>query len=464
MASDNVANSNVFQRREGTGAAQILGNSVNPLMLMQQKKANYAQMAAARQKAEGEAKAARDKRWSELFAWNPDARWEPFDRQVRDATREMMDWQVQAAKSGVDPDSVDFRNQLRQRQDQINMIASKSNYLKQSYDEIHKTFSEDKKGYFNQNYYLEKLNDTYMDPNGNGHAIMNIDVNSARGILDDPAGYNIEAIASDFVDGLPEKLMEDYEKKATGLGEYFDKESFKSKLFVKGQDGKLKVDENGNPMLNLSPEVMRAAMQNTLIANYVNKFAEGDEAKKQALLRQILTPHDQTEISNTPTGVTKYDKDNSNGWGSGLTLEDIANNRVQNVYEAVNGMNAETLHQAVQDLDGIELEYTYPTGPGESGTPKEIVITLDQGFIPGTPERKPPKVIKMPIGTFEQKEKAANRLNNLIDEATHGKKVGADIFNVKWKEFTKNKKSSGVDFNAKEDNRIDMGINWNENL
>lgn len=458
---DNVANSTVYQGREGTGAAQILGDSINPLLLMQQKKANDQRQQAIRQKQEAEAKAARDKRWSELFEWNPDARWEPFDRQIKDATRDMMDWQVQAAKGGIDPDSVEFRNQLRQRQDQINLIASKSNYLKQSYDEIKKTFSEDKKGYFNQDYYLEKLNDVYMDPNGNGHAIMNIDVNNARAILDDPAGYNIESIAADFVDGLPEKLIEDYEKKATGLGEYFDKESFKSKLYVKGEDGKIKVDQNGNPILNLSPEVMRAAMQNTLISNYINSFADGDEAKKQTLLKQILSPHDNTEISNTPTGVTKYDKEGSSGWGGGLTLEEIANNRVQNVYEAVNGMNAETLHQAVQDLDGIELEYTYPTGPGESGNPQEIVITLDQGFIPGTPERKPPKVIKMPIGTPEQKKKAARRLNKLIDEATDGKKIGADIFDVKWKEFTKNKKSSGVDFTMNEDKTIDTGINWN---
>lgn len=432
---DNIANSSVYRGVEGSGEAQILGNSFNPMIAARQKMAHDQQQ----KQQEVQAKAARDKKWSELMDWAPDQRWEPFDKQVRDSARGLMDFEVEAAKSGVDPDNPDFRRMVKERKDMINLIASKSNHLKNTYDEVKKTFADDKKGYFDQNYYLQKLNDVYMDPNGNGHAIMDIDVQNARSILDDPEGYNIEAISRDFVSELPEQLIETYQKKADALGEMFDKESFKSKIFLRSPDGKLKFDENNNPILKLSPEVMRAAMQDPLISNYVNSRTEGDKTKEAEVLREILTPHDAVEYKNTPSGITKWDSDNK--WGMGYTVDpkriDV---RFKTVRDAIYNFDESSLNQAFQSIKGVSVRFEGDKNlPGESRPDRIVVEIREPGNDPNTGNPKEPRTIKIPINTAEQMETAMFQLNEMIDEAqgSAGLRIGQDNFQLYYDNWLK---------------------------
>ena len=452
-----TADSTVFGRREGSGAAQILGDYINPLKVLMTQEASK----KAEEAAKATAKAERDKRFSELMDWAPDQRWDPFDRQVRDAAKNVLSFQSGAYSQGINPDDPKFRMQLRGLQDQANLVASKSNYLKGVYDEVRKTYNEgDRSNYFNTAYYDQKLNDVFMDENGNGKSILNISTEDARNVINDPAGYNIEAIARDFVDGLPEQLMETYQKKADKLGEFFDTEEFKSKIFVKDKNGKLLFDDNNNPMLKVSPEVYRAAMQDDLIKNYVNSYAQGNKEKEMEILKDILTPYDPTSYSNTPSAIYKYPTEDPSGAGYSVP-EKRVDIRHENVLNAVRNLDETALQQAFRGVQGVNVRFEGGNLPGEKGKKTIIVEIKESGNDPTRPGKpKKPRLVEIPITSFEDQEAAMSQLNQLIDEGLPAsQRIGPDNFSLFHKKWLENKKPLGVEFN-KSTNKKSTGINW----
>ena len=96
--------SKVFRGVEGSGAAQIFGSASNPINALM--KVNQSE--ARRRATEQAAKQKRDEQIAELGKWNPDARWEPFDEQVRGMSAKLLEWETDQLEKGVDPNDYQF--------------------------------------------------------------------------------------------------------------------------------------------------------------------------------------------------------------------------------------------------------------------------------------------------------------------------------------------------------------------
>lgn len=463
---DNASNL-VYRGFDGTGAATVLGKAGDPIKALMMRQQGQRAQEAGKQAA----KAARDKQMAELSEWAPDARWEPFDNQIRKRSRDLLAWEMDMHEQGADLGGADFLEKQRMFRDEINLLASKSNFLKDQYDEIKEVYSKgDQSKYFDKSYYNQKLNDMFMDENMEAYDIAGIDVDNARAILDDTEGYNVEAISEDFVDGLGERLLDQYDKKATAEGHYFDKKSFKSKLFKYDEYNKRMVDpETGMDQINIIPEVVAAAMKDPLLSKVVKSRQEADpDLTKEEILREILTPYDDTEMKNTPTGVTS--KSNF-GYNSNRELVDV---RYRTLRKAVYDKDPAALANTIQSTNGVSAYFTDERGDIKPFTttslydlmldkkgakmPDEIILEIDQGFTKDDNDQKvpmEPKNVKIDLSTKAGREAALFELNTVINEAT-GKSsdvIGNDDITLKHERYLKKNKIDGG---------FDKAEDWND--
>jgi len=474
----NTASNLVFRGAEGTGAAQIFGREGNPLKALAQVKANEANQATLLQKR----KEARDKKMADLAEWAPDERWAPFDEQVRTMAEDLMGWEVEQIQAGADTSDVGFTRQVKSLQNKANLVASKSNHMKTVFDDVRKTYTEgDKKDYFQTKHYDELLNDVFMDENGNGNPIDQINLDDARSILDDPEGYNITAITNDFIAELPEKSKEFYSGLATKLGQGFEQSKFMTKVLQFAPDGSLEFDDNNQPVLRLAPEVIREAMNNDLLGRWVD-YETGREVEKRLqtrglldaagvpstdidpveeqeiqkeILRGLLIQRDPTSMSKKPTGMLKHDTAGGRGFSVQEPLVDV---RYRTLRKAIYSLDESALKEAAQAAGGIQIEFLGgEPGPGgklvDEASPDRIRVTIDQkGFEDqkrgqeGEKIGVKPKVKDIYIGDNKSREAAIFELNQLMDEAQGAAKlrIGNDnirLFHERW--LKKNSKNLG---------------------
>ena len=294
--------------------------------------------------------------------------------------------------------------------------------MKKVYDESRDVYAgKDSKGYFDVGYYDRKLNDIFMDANGNGVDIASINIDAPKQILDDPEGYNIDAIAQDFVGELPERLMKDYKEQANKLGLTYDIDSFKSKLFRQNEGGKIEYDPETNlPKLNLTPEVIRGAMSNTLIKNYVENRIEKEGGDKEDILKEILMPYDGVQQESDVKIGHKFSTEGDMGFSVPKKRVDVRYDTLRN---AVYNLDKSSLAQAANDVSGVNLEFIGgEPGPGQSastGRPDRIRVTIrrnkDNALSPG--ELAKPIVQDIQLNSAEDREAALFRLNEIIDKA-----------------------------------------------
>lgn len=309
MAENNpfIAPEQVYRGREGTGAAQVFGMPANPLDTWFKIQGNKAAQAQALAEQEQKLKAQRDKQINEMFEWNPEKPWEPFNQQINQLVQGYRTSYIDRLyKGGASPELSVWS---KTAQDEINDVVRKSNFLQGKYTGSRNIWHGENKKYFDSAYYDTKLNDLYYNSDGTPKPMLSIDWMQGDQIINDAKGYKINEIAGDFVKNLAVKQFGDWDLASSSMGDMKVSNNFQSKIFQHDPETKeLILDENGLPKLNLTQEVRAMALQDPLISNYVNYIAEQPDNKlsKDDILKQVLTPHDPLRIGQKVGGTNRY--------------------------------------------------------------------------------------------------------------------------------------------------------------
>lgn len=304
MAQD--ANTAVYQGREGTGAAQILGGYIDPLKVMMANQAKDEARAAAEKAAK---RKARTDALKEQEEWKPGARWDIDEQEIRTDTRNFLQWYAGELQKGRPVNEVNM--EAREKKDAIEVKTAKSRSDKENYDRDRK-FYEANKNYLKPEI-LEDIDDLYMDENGMGMGIMNRNTKNGKILFDNTDRYLTNNIFKDFVDSLPEQGHSYFKTKWDKLGKTYEKHDING-LFYQLDDNNEVVLRNGKPVLNLSDEVIDVARQNPWISKLIDaNVSDDDPAAIKKYLESQMFQWAGNKYKQTPSGTSKYPANRGNG-------------------------------------------------------------------------------------------------------------------------------------------------------
>lgn len=368
MAKTYNASEQVPLGREGTGAAQILQGELKPLEFYVRSQEFQQEMALkAAQYAERQ-RNIRDTNFRKMWEWNPDKTWEPFQKQIHSfVENNVSGWLRNKYNAGTPWWDSDLNAELKARQNKANEMAGIANHYKTVFQEAKKKYTDN--DYFDQEHYDSKLLDIFFNTDGSARNVDEIDATQVNNLLNDASGYQVRNIAKDFVSDLPERVIERYEQRANQLGVHFDKTKLKGKLFSLDRDGKLYEDEDGNIIVEITPEVVTLARQDRLMNNLIQHYKAQDPSRSERdILTEILTPHAYAERTHAPSGITKYPAEGGGGSKEDLIFKrDIAKDQKTNFVASVEGGKKQPHESMIFDsyrLGGKKMDkplYTHST-------------------------------------------------------------------------------------------------------
>jgi len=128
--------------------------------------------------------------------------------------------------------------------------------------------------------------------------------------------FNEGAWVKDFVDGLPEKVSEQFEIGSDGQGTLIVSEEVKGKFFDLDKNGDIKTDSKGKPIINVGPEFTEMAMQDSRFRSHVEReMADPSNAGKtaQQIVEEKLRSHGQLNIKSSAKGGHRYPSKSGSG-------------------------------------------------------------------------------------------------------------------------------------------------------
>ncbi|HEY0770248.1 MAG TPA: hypothetical protein VGD31_07920, partial [Sphingobacteriaceae bacterium] len=120
----------VYRQMEGTGAAQIFGREGNPMRAVMQRQADIGRKRAIQAEEAKLAKEKRDKKMWDLINVDPEKAFEPFNKQVKDAADSHRQKIADYFEKGGNPDDATFQRVVKKGWDDVNDLARRSNYIK----------------------------------------------------------------------------------------------------------------------------------------------------------------------------------------------------------------------------------------------------------------------------------------------------------------------------------------------
>jgi hypothetical protein len=447
----------VFNRREGTGAAQIFGTPGNParaLMLRQQDAAQRARQRAAEEKL---AKEKRDQKMFEIMAVSPEKTFQPFDEQVRKEADTHRAKVVDYFNKGGNPDNAGFQNWNNSQWDRINSVARKGTYIEKKIKDTMDLITKDP--YLRQDYYMPKIFDQYMDANGNGKPLDQINVNAIESIYQtDPDGFDAQKYTNDFLSNIKDNVYNWVKKRNTAYGTETDDVELKTKGLLYTPDDStasgVREDEFGNPELNITNEVINSFADSPNAKRYVETMASRTGQDPRQIMSELI----QGNLLTRGGGFAKNVRPQSKmmPWNyfqqqnsvAGFKQEDVprASQRLRNIGDIMNAFwnedgtrREDPAPEAMQALnyiakntkfgDGEVLEATFVPGntkPGKEtvmGSPVDASPNDRIAFKVKFSDRGSPKV-----QTIDLDDQTAPALNAIFETAKTegGYKVGFD--------------------------------------
>jgi hypothetical protein len=366
----------VYRGREGTGFAQVFGREGNPMQAFKQRKADieYKRALAAEQ-----ARLAKEKRDKDLWALinvDPDKAYEPFDRQIRDEANQHR----QNIASMLDKTGGLVNDQLRlfakKGWDDINTKAAKSQYIKNTLAETKEAIQKDP--YLDFAYYFPKLNDLYLDENGNAKPLEQINADEIKDIhIRDVRGFNEKKYRKEFMDGLNENMSSYVTQKAVNNGILTeDNESkWKGDLYIPDSSSPLgvKVDNQGNPILNITPEFINSYTSSDTAKRYYESIAKEKNMDIKDVVRETISPAAGLKVDVKPS-FSRNPIDWSNRYGLKPWEIQQATNRATKIKSLINAVNSDgSVSPEAQSAAGIFRNARFGDGH-----------ILDAKIIPGT--------------------------------------------------------------------------------
>jgi hypothetical protein len=447
----------VYNKREGSGAAQIFGQPGQPVRALMLRK----QDALQRQRvAEAEAKLAKDKRDQKMFeilAVSPEKTFQPFDDQVRNVATEHRKKVEGYFNAGGDPNNPSFQSWNKGEWDRINGLARKGIYIQ---DKIKATMDTIKQNpYLKTDYYYPKIFDHYMDAHGNGKPLDQVNVNDIESIYQtDPGGFDMNKYTNDFLANIKDNVFNYVKKRNTAYGTETDDVEVKTKGALYTPDAKttsgVQEDEFGNPILKISNEVLNSFADSPNAQRAVEHMAQQTGQDPRQVMSELIQNNMATRGGGFSRNVkptskmlpwTYYQNNNSL---AGIKQQDIprATQRLRNIGNIMNAFwnedgtrRDEPSPEAVQALnyiakntkfgDGEVLEATFLPGSTEPGKTAALGAPVDNSpndriaFKVKFSDRGSPKV-----QTVDLDEQTAPALNSIFEtsKTEGGYNVGYD--------------------------------------
>lgn len=385
----------VYGKQEGSGAAQIFGRPGDPARALLLRKQDAQQRARQEEARRALAKQQRDQAMMEMIAVSPEKTFQPFEEQVRQAADQHREKIVQYFNQGGDPNNVGFQQWNKSEWDKINGVARKGAYIQ---DKIKSTMDLiTKDPYLKQDYYFPKIFDTYMDENGRGRPLDQINVNEIESIYQrDPQGFDAQKYTNDFLSNIKENVYNWVKKRNTAYGTETDDVELKTKGLLYTPDettsSGVREDEMGNPLLNITNEVLNSYSNSDNAKRYIETMAQQTGVDPRQLMSEMI----QTNLKTRGGGFSKNVKPMSKmlPWNyfqqqnslAGLNQQEIprASQRLRNIGDIMNAFwdedgsrREEPTPEAVQALnyiakntkfgDGEILEATFVPGVNKEG-------------------------------------------------------------------------------------------------
>lgn len=413
---------------------------------------------AQRQKLIEDERKIRDELVQENAKFAPEKVWEPFYGEVEDYIQSNVRGFVFDARDKNIPMSR-IQPELARRQGEARKLENKINHYRDVHTEMsEKITAEEKNGFFQPGYYRSKLNDYFF----NGRQAKRADEINTEGIenvFNDSKGYNLSAIASDFMNKLAPQLTEKYRKIASDLGEQFDVNTVKTKLGVMLKaDGTPDIDPlTGRPKIQMTDDVAMMAMENPYLRNYVidNLGANPNPEKVKDLLRPVLAPYDPLSVQSQRRQGHKLTADDRTSRSGYTVPEPVISERYDTLYRITHEHDPELLASLLPGLEDVNIGYEV-YGPGESKkAPPRIVITFPNKKRKSTDVEEEPKMLRksLSLTTEEDRQAAMEFLNTLMDEKLDAKqRIGENFTNYRKRKRKELSDQGGVyeDANAVE--------------
>lgn len=279
----------VHRGREGTGFAQVFGREGNPMAAFYKRKQDIDRKAVIQAEQDRLARDKRDKRLWELTNVDPDKAFAPFNQQVLDAAKTHRQKVADYLNAGGNPEDPNFLLSNKQGWDQVNDIALRTNYVKDVLTQTKDTI--EKNPYLNYQYYFPKINDLYMDKDGKALPLDKVDVEKIRGIYtEDPGGFNDIKYTKDFLSGLNDNMASYVTQKAmnNGILTTDGETKWKGDVYIPDPNSAIgvKVDANGQPIVNVTQELVNSFMNSDTASRYYTKLAQDQGLEVKDIVRQ----------------------------------------------------------------------------------------------------------------------------------------------------------------------------------
>lgn len=269
----------VFRGMEGTGAAQIFGREGNPMRAYQQRKGDVERKRAFQAEQGRLAKEQRDKKMWEMVNVDPEATFQPFNRQVMEAADGHRKKIVSYFENGGNPNDPAFQMASKKGWDEVNDLARRSNYIKKTIEETQAVI--EKNPFLQKDYYFPKIWDMYMDEKGNGKSLDQVDPVAIQNVfVSDPLGFNETEYRKKFMDGLNENMTNYISQKSANNGILTEDHETKWKGGIYTPDPEnpigVKTNPDGTPVLNVTPELVNSYTNSETAKRYYDAIAKRD--------------------------------------------------------------------------------------------------------------------------------------------------------------------------------------------
>jgi hypothetical protein len=186
--------------------AAVLGNPTQ---------ARYMQQLNLMDAARGKARQEKNAQYLDMLKYEPDKYYETYTNPVNDMVDDLKGFTTEAYRRGIGMDDVNFQKERNRRMSTIQRYIDRTNQVKSVIDELNKRVHQsDYVG--DKDYYLNKINETLFDEEGNPLDPRKVDLQSLSQIVDnDVGGWDTSALAKGVWDNIGE-----YDKQIVKLVKY----------------------------------------------------------------------------------------------------------------------------------------------------------------------------------------------------------------------------------------------------
>jgi hypothetical protein len=335
----------VYRGMEGTGQAQIFGREGNPMRAYYMRKADIQRKQAVAAEEAKLLQEKRDKKMWEMINVEPERAYEPFNKQLIDATDSHRKKVLEALEKNPSlAEDQNFQRSVKRGWDEVNDLARRSNYIKQELEATRKEI--EKNPYLLSEYYNGKINDTYLNPDGTAKNLDDVDVNSIRNIYkNDPLGFNFLKYEKDYKDGLNDNMTNYVTQAAQNNGILTQDIETKWKGQIYTEDPTnlkgVKTDSDGNPIINDVPEVYESFLNSDTARLAYTALAEKRGVDVKDVVRPVLIKSADLKQDIKPSFSRNPESYNYGAFGLKPWQMQPATNRANKINAIINSIGSD---------------------------------------------------------------------------------------------------------------------------